>query len=118
MDNESVAWMALCEIYRLLGSESGYKIVRLLLSNKSMGSEELLRQSGVKPATYYQTMKGLTLSMVVERNVKYDRTVIYSISPFGRNVLELSEQMMDKIKKEFHGKPSLLLSRKVQKQIS
>jgi len=108
--NEEIAWLGLREIYRLLGTPEGNSVVRTLLQKESMRATELMKESKVSDPKFYVIMRALVICQVVDRKVHVDRSVSYSISPFGRNVLELSEPILDKIKEKMKDKESLLLS--------
>ena len=69
-----------------------------------------MAKSGILAARFYVLMKALVLCQVVDRKVHDDRGVSYSISPFGKNVLELSEPLLHKIKETVKDKDSALLS--------
>jgi DNA-binding HxlR family transcriptional regulator len=85
-------------------------VVRLLLREESIRTNELIAKSGIQPARFHVLMKALVLCQVVDRKVHDDRSVSYSISPFGKNVLELSEPLLHKIKEAVKDKNSALLS--------
>ncbi len=109
LNQEQTAWLALREIYTLIGQPDGQIIVKELLKGDKRPTE--LAEIVDKPQSIYILLKGLTLCQVIDRHLNDDRTVVYSLSPFGRNVLELSEQLVNKIGKEFSGKKSLLLEK-------
>ena len=108
--NEQIAWLGLREIYRLLGTPEGNSVVRILLQKESMRATELMKESKVSDPKFYVIMRALVMCQVVDRKVHADRSVSYNISPFGRNVLELSEPILDQIKEKMKDKESLLLS--------
>ena len=54
-------------------------------------------------------MKALVLCQVLDRRVNEDRTVEYSISLFGRHILDLSKPLLAKIREQFKDKDSALL---------
>jgi hypothetical protein len=108
--HEEIAWLGLREIYRLLGTAEGNNIVRTLLQKESMRATELMKESKVTDPKFYVTIRALVMCQVVDRKVHTDRSVSYRVSPFGRNVLELSEPILDKIKEKMKDKESLLLS--------
>jgi len=110
MNEEKLAWLGLREIYRLLGTSDGNIVVRLLLQEESIRTNEIMAKSGILPARFHVLMKALVLCQVVDRKVHDDRGVSYSISPFGKNVLELSEPLLGKIKEAVKDKDSALLS--------
>ena len=110
MNEEKLAWLGLREIYRLLGTSEGNIVVRLLLQEESIRTNELIAKSGILPARFHVLMKAFVLCQVVDRKVHDDRGVSYSISPFGKNVLELSEPLLSKIKEAVKDKDSALLS--------
>ena len=107
---ETIAWIGLREIYKLVGSEDGGKILKLLLQNNTMRSSELLNASNIQAPKFHNIMKALVLCQVVERRVHDDRSVSYSISPFGKNILKMSEPLLAKIQEEFKNKDSMLLN--------
>jgi len=55
-------------------------------------------------------MKALVTCQVVERKVHDDRSVSYSVSPFGQHILDLTEPIVKKIQDEFKDKDSKLLA--------
>jgi hypothetical protein len=114
---ETIAWIGLREIYKLVGSEDGTTIIKLLLHNNTMRSGELLNTSNIQAPKFHNLMKALVLSQVVERKVHQDRSVSYSISPFGKHILKLSEPLLAKIQEEFKTKDSMLLNL-AQEQLS
>jgi DNA-binding HxlR family transcriptional regulator len=114
--NENIAWIGLREIYRLLGTQDGNAIVRLLLNKGSIRTKELITSSGIPPARFHVIMRTLVICQVVDRKVHEDRSVSYSISPFGKNLLQLSEPLLNKIAEEFKDKESLLLNMVHQKE--
>jgi len=91
----------------LIGQTDGQIVIKALLDGDKRPTE--LEKIVTKPQNIYTLLKGLTLCQVVDRHLNDDRTVVYSISPFGRNVLELSAPIVDKIGKVFSEKKSLLL---------
>lgn len=107
--SKQVAWLGLREIYTLIAHPDGQIIIKELLK-KDRRPIEL--EKSVNKKNIYPLLKGLTLSQVIDRRVSKDRSVMYSISPFGRNVLELSEPLVDKIGKVFAGKKSILMEKK------
>ena len=106
---ENLGWVALREIYKLVGSEDGAKVVRILVEHGETKSSTLMATSGIASAKFYNLIKALELCQVVERTVHKDRTVSYKISPFGENVLRLSEPIIKEIQQEFKDKESTLL---------
>jgi hypothetical protein len=112
---ENLGWLALREIYKLIGSEDGGRIVGILVEHGSTRSSSLMATSGIPQARFYNLIKSLEQCQVIERTVQKDRTVWYKISPFGQNVMKLSEPIVQKIQQEFKGKESKLLEA-VQKQ--
>jgi len=64
----------------------------------------LCRAFGIQSLHLFDTildiilMKALVLCQVVDRKVHDDRGVSHSISPFGKNVLELSEPLLHKLR--------------------
>jgi hypothetical protein len=116
-EQEQIAWLGLREIYRLLGTPDGNSVVRTLLRYKAMKATELMKESQVADPKFYLIMRALVMCQVVDRKVHSDRSVSYSISAFGMNVLELSEPILDKIKEKMKDKESLLLSA-VQRRMS
>ena len=81
-----------------------------MLLKESIRTNDLITKSKILIARFHPLMKALVLSLVVDRKVHEDRSVSYSISPFGRNVLELSEPILDRIKEEVKEKDSTLLT--------
>jgi hypothetical protein len=117
-EQEKIAWTGLKEIYNLLGTTEGNDIVRILLKQKQpIRTRDLLYKSKLTESKFHPLMKALTLCQVVDKKVLQDRSVVYSISPFGLRIYELSEEMLDKIQKEFDNSDPLLLSQKIQKRI-
>ena len=110
MNEEKLAWLGLREIYGLLGTPDGNNVVGLLLRKESIRTNGLIAKSEIPPARFHVLMKALVLCQVVDRKVHDDRSVSYSISPFGKNVLELSEPLLHKIKETVKDKDSALLS--------
>jgi DNA-binding HxlR family transcriptional regulator len=109
IEEENMGWMALREIYKLVGSEDGGKIVRVLLNHGETRSSTLMATAGLPQARFYAMMKALELCDIVERDVHKDRSVHYKLAPFGQHVLKLSEPLIQKIQQEFKGKESTLL---------
>jgi hypothetical protein len=114
-----VAWFSLKEIYNLLGTTDGNNIARILLKERQrpIRTKDLLEKSKLTESKFHPLMKALTACQVVDKKVLQDRSVVYSISPFGIHILELSEPILQRIKEEFNNKDPLLLSRKIQKRI-
>ena len=108
----TTVWIGLREIYRLLGSEDGNTIIRILLKKKNepIKSGELMEESAIPAPRFYPLIKALVLCQVVEKKVHTDRSVSYSLSQFGKNVLELSEPILEEIKERFKDKDSILLT--------
>jgi hypothetical protein len=75
-----------------------------------MKATELMKESQVADPKFYLIMRALVMCQVVDRKVHSDRSVSYKISPFGMNVLDLSEPILDKIREKMKDKESLLLS--------
>jgi hypothetical protein len=109
-EEEKLAWLGLREIYRLLGTHDGNNVIRLLLREDSIRTNDIIAKSGIQPARFHVVMKALVLCQVVDRKVHDDRSVSYSISPFGKNVLELSEPLLHRIKDAVKDKDSALLA--------
>jgi len=109
-EEEKIAWLGLREIYRLLGIPEGNTLVKMLIKNEEMRTNELIEKSEVPPSKFHPIMKALVLCQVVDRKVHPDRSVSYKVSPFGKNVLALSEPLLERIKEEFKDKDSALLS--------
>jgi DNA-binding IclR family transcriptional regulator len=107
---DQVAWFGLREIYRLIGTPEGNTILRLLLRKESMRTSELMEESKIPLPKFHVVMKALVLCQILEKKVHQDRSVWYSISPFGKNVLRLSEPLVEKIQEKMKDKNSALLS--------
>ena len=115
---ERMAWMSLKEMYSLLGTTEGNDVVRILLKQKQpIRTKDLLSKSKLTESKFHPLMKALTLCQIVDKKVLQDRSVVYSISPFGMRVFELSEQLLNKIQSEFNNSNSSLLSQRIQKRI-
>lgn len=108
--NEATAWVGLRELYRLIGSEDGNLVIRILLQKESVRTSDLIADTKILPARFHNLMKALVLSGVVDKKVHQDRSVWYNISTFGKNVLDLSEPLVEKINEKFKQKDSLLLA--------
>jgi hypothetical protein len=107
---ESIAWTGLREIYRLLGTEEGNRIVEVLLKNEFLRSSDLQIKSEIPASKFHTIVKALVQCLILDRNVQTDRSVSYSISPFGKNVLKLSEPLLKTIKETFNEKqPEIML---------
>ena len=108
-NKEQLGWLALREIYKVIGSEDGGRIVGILVEHGETKSSQLMATSGLPQARFYNLIKALEVCQVIERTVHKDRTVSYKISPFGQNVMKLSEPIVQKIQQEFKDKDSKLL---------
>ncbi len=104
------AWLGLREIYKLIGSTDGNTVVRLLLINNEMRTNELIEKSRIPVSKFHVLMKALVTCQVIDKKVHQDRSVTYKVSDFGKYVLELSEPILDKIRDNFKDKKSELLS--------
>ena len=69
-----------------------------------------MKKSNVPESKFHPLMKSLVLCQVVDKQVLPDRGVEYSISPFGKNVLELSQPILERIKEKFKDEKSVLLT--------
>lgn len=101
----SIAWTGLREIFRILGTEEGNRIVEILLQDEDVRSSELQIKSAIPASKFHIVVKALVSCLVLDRYVHPDRSVSYRISPFGKNILELSEPLLKTIKKTFSEKP-------------
>ena len=90
--------------------------MQFLLNKESVRTKELITSSGIPAARFHAIMKTLVICQVVDRKVHEDRSVSYSISPFGKNLLQLSKPLLNKIAEEFKDKESLLLNMVHQKE--
>lgn len=95
--------LGLREIYKLLGTHEANKIVKLLL-NGPIRSTQLMEKSHVPESKFHPLIRALLQCQVLEKQILSDRGVPYSISPFGKNVLELSEPILEKIREVFKDK--------------
>lgn len=101
----------------MLGDPDGNKIVRIILSEGSIRTNELMSKSKIPSARFHLLMKALVVSHVLDKKVHQDRSVSYSISPFGKNILDLSEPLLKKIKVTFKNTDSALISAAQQRKI-
>lgn len=104
-DENPVAWLGLREIFRLLGTEEGHGIIKILLDEGEVQSSELQIKSKVPASKFHQMIKALVTCLVVEREVYPDRHVSYKISTFGKDILELSKPLLNEIKEKFEQSP-------------
>lgn len=95
---EKVFWNVLRIVYRLLASDEAQLIMRQLLREDNIRTSVLLDKTGLKEFQFHPVMKQLAKYGIVEKKVWQDRSVRYSISPFGKYVLKLTEPLLAKIK--------------------
>jgi hypothetical protein len=57
--NEYIAWIGLREIFRLLGTNDGNRIIQTLLKEKDIRSSELQIKSGIAASKFHVIMKVL-----------------------------------------------------------
>lgn len=94
--------LLLKKIYMLLATEEANRIIDVLIKEKQVTSSELQLKSQVSASKFYNYIKDLTNCLVLDKKIGNDRSVSYSISPFGKNVLKLSEPLFELIKKEYN----------------
>jgi len=108
--SETIAWLGLREIYKLIGSEDGRVVLKLLLQKESLRTSKLIEKSAIQPARFHNLMKALVMCQVVDKRVHQDRSVTYEISNLGMNLLDLSEPLIEEIGETFKDKESMLLA--------
>jgi sugar-specific transcriptional regulator TrmB len=75
--------VALAKILLLIADVNTIRIIQTV-KDKKMQSGEILRQSYVPVAKFYQIMKSLVDAELMDRSIEGDRTVFYSLTPFAK----------------------------------
>lgn len=95
---KSIVWNTVRTIYRFLATDEAQKIVNLLLKNNEIRSKELMNKAELTESQFHPLMRQLVKYQIIEKIVGQDRGVSYKISTFGKNVLEISEQLLKELK--------------------
>lgn len=91
-------WNAIGMIYRLLATEEARAILKVLLKQEELRTNEILDITKLTESKFHPVLRQLVKYAIVDRAVGQDRSVSYKISPLGKNVLNLSSPVLDKIK--------------------
>jgi DNA-binding MarR family transcriptional regulator len=95
-----VVWNAIRIIFRLLATSEVQAIIQVLLkSQQPVGSTDLREKAGLTESQFHPALRQLVKYKVLDRKVNQDRSVSYSISVLGTNILKLSNPLLDEIKK-------------------
>lgn len=100
-DLEIQSWRALHHIYSTLASDESREIITQLLRHDKLQLTVLKNKSKIPEPTLYVVLKKLTTCCLLEKEVQQDRTTYYSISPFGKHVIKLSEPLLLEVKRVF-----------------
>ncbi len=92
-------WNAIGMIYRLLATEEARAILKVLLKQQEIRTTDLLEQTGLTESKFHPVLRQLVKYAIVDRAVNQDRSVSYKISPLGTNVLQLSNPVLNAIKR-------------------
>jgi predicted transcriptional regulator len=98
LEEQKVVWNTMKTMYKLLASYEAQKIIQILLQKREIHSTELMTQADLTESQFHPIMRQLVKYLIIERTVNQDRTVSYKISDFGKNVLELSQPLLQKIR--------------------
>lgn len=97
--DQKIVWSAMKGIYKLLATPEAQKIIEILLDSKEMRSKELMNSADLTESQFHPIMKQLVKYAIIEKTVKQeDRGVMYNLSLFGKNVLDLSKPLLKEIR--------------------
>jgi len=97
-EEKKMVWHTMKAIYKLLALNEVQKIIEILLDKNLVGSTDLMNLAGLTESQFHPVMRQLVKYCIIGRTVNQDRSVSYSLSPFGVNVLDLSKPLLKVIK--------------------
>ena len=103
-NDEKIAWNAIRTIYKQIATQEAQFIIRLLLPNKKIQSKDLMAKAGLTESQFHPLMRQLVKYSILEKDVDQDRRVFYSISLFGKNVMNINEKLLEEVKENLSEK--------------
>ncbi len=103
-EEEKQNWNAIRTIYKQIATPEAQIILRLLLPNEKIQSKDLMTKAGLTESQFHPVMRQMVKYLILEKEVDQDRRVFYSIGIFGKNVLNISEKLLEEVKENLSQK--------------